>query len=207
MCDCCEMADAHVAFFDTLAETWDSMHDLSVLGARLDEGLKRFGVGSQENVLDVGCGTGNLTAALLRYLSSAGKITAVDISPRMIEIARLKADDPRVRWILGPIEHLDPSRESFDRVICFSVWPHLADPVSAAQLLYRMLVSGGMLHLWHLISREAVNKIHSEASEAVRDHLLAPATQTAVLLEQSGFTVKETQDDDAGYLVTAQKAV
>jgi ubiquinone/menaquinone biosynthesis C-methylase UbiE len=207
MCDCCGMIDAQVAFFDTLAETWDSMHDLGVLGASLDKGLERFDVGSYENVLDVGCGTGNLTAALLRTISAAGKITAVDISPRMIGIARSKIDDPRVRWMLGPIEHLDLSGESLDRIICFSVWPHLTDPVCAARLFHRMLRSGGMLHIWHLISREAVNKIHSEAAETVHDHLLAPATDTAALLEQCGFTIKETQDDDAGYLVSAQKAV
>jgi ubiquinone/menaquinone biosynthesis C-methylase UbiE len=205
MCDCCASADRCVAFFDTLAETWDSMHDCAVLGACLDAGIKRFGIGPQEHIMDVGCGTGNLTAALLRALSPAGKITAVDLSSRMIEIARSKADDSRIRWILGPIEHLDPSHESFDRIICFSVWPHLADPFASAQLFHSMLAPGGALHIWHLISREAVNKIHSEASEAIHDHLLAPATQTARLLEQAGFTTEETQDDEAGYLVTGRK--
>lgn len=207
MCECCDTADPCVAFFDALSESWDSMHDLGVLAACLDKGLIHFGIGPHENILDVGCGTGNLTAALLRRLSTAGKITAVDISPRMIEIARAKTDDPRIRWIQGPIEHLDPGRESFNRIICFSVWPHLAAPLSTAQSFHRMLAPGGMLHIWHLISREAVNKIHAEASEAVRDHLLAPATQTAALLEQCGFAVKETQDDDDGYLVSAQKAL
>jgi ubiquinone/menaquinone biosynthesis C-methylase UbiE len=206
MCDCCNETEASVAFFDTLAETWDSMHDLGALGVRLDAGIKRFGVGRNEHILDVGCGTGNVTAALLRTLSPAGKITAVDISPRMIEIARSKTDNPRIRWIQGPIEHLDPSRESFDRIICFSVWPHLADPAAAARSFHRMLAPGGALHIWHLISRQAVNKIHSEASKAVHDHQLSPAADTAALLEQAGFEVKESQDDDTGYLVTARKA-
>ncbi|MBN1130173.1 MAG: hypothetical protein JXA71_14370, partial [Chitinispirillaceae bacterium] len=91
------------------------------------------------------------------------------------------------------------------RVVCFSVWPHLSDPAAAARSFHRMLTPGGALHIWHLISRQAVNKIHSGASEAVRDHLLAPATVTAELLGKGGFVVEETQDDDEGYLVTARK--
>lgn len=197
--------DKNVLFFNTLAETWDSMHDLPTLEVKFDSGIKRFGISPDESILDVGCGTGNLTAALLRALSPAGKITAVDISARMIEIARTKLDDPRIRWIIGPIERLDPLGESFDRIVCFSVWPHLVDPVAAARLFYQMLPAGGMLYIWHLISREAVNKIHSGASEAVCDHLLAPATDTAALLEKAGFSIVEKQDDEEGYLVTARK--
>jgi hypothetical protein len=51
-----------------------------------------------------------------------------------------------------------------------------------------------------------VNKIHSEASAAVQNHLLAPVSETVQLLEQSGFIVKAKQDDLNGYLVTAHKA-
>jgi len=46
-----------------------------------------MGVNPDETVLDVGCGTGNLTGALLARLSATGRVIAVDISPRMIEVA------------------------------------------------------------------------------------------------------------------------
>ena len=203
MCECCQQSSA--AFFDTLAGTWDSMHDLAALAAQLDAGLETFGVKPGETVLDAGCGTGNLTAALLRRLSGGGKVVAVDISGRMIEHARAKTNDGRVSWVCGAVEGLDPVSWRFDRVICFSVWPHLEEPAAAARLFRELLRPGGKLHIWHVISRESVNRIHSQASGTVNGHLLAPANETAALLKQAGFIVEETRDDEAGYLVTARK--
>jgi ubiquinone/menaquinone biosynthesis C-methylase UbiE len=192
-------------YFNSIAPQWDSWEDLESLNVRLDNGLKRFGLCSGEHVLDVGCGTGNLTAAILRQLSRSGKVTAVDISDRMIEIARAKVTDSRVRWLCESIENIDTFGSMFDRVMCYSVWPHLTNYGKVTKTLYGILKVGGKLHIWHLISREAVNKIHTEASEALRHHVLAPAFQVAALLEQSGFLIEETLDDDTGYLVTARK--
>ncbi len=203
MCNCFQSTNAE--YFNSIAQKWDSREDLESLTVQLDNGLKRFGLCPDEHVLDVGCGTGNLTAAILCQLSQAGRITAVDISSRMIEIAQTKVKDPRVRWICDSIEHMNTHEYVFDRVICYSVWPHLMNYGIVARLIQSMLKSGGKLHIWHLKSREAINKIHAEASEAVSNHLLAPASQTAALLEQSGFIIEETLDDDSGYLISARK--
>jgi 2-polyprenyl-3-methyl-5-hydroxy-6-metoxy-1,4-benzoquinol methylase len=203
MCDCCQ--DLCTDYFDAIAPKWDSWHDLESLNARLDSGLNKFGLQPDEHVLDVGCGTGNLTSAITRRLSESGSVTAIDLSRTMIAIARAKIQDPRITWICDTVEHLENSGTLFDRIICYSVWPHLTDNHRAARLFWQMLAAGGKLHIWHLISREAVNKIHSEASDAVKDHLLAPAHLTASLLQQSGFIIEETQDDDTGYLVTCRK--
>jgi ubiquinone/menaquinone biosynthesis C-methylase UbiE len=203
MCECCH--DESIAFFESIAPEWDSREDLELLNVNLDKGLECFGLEPAEHVLDVGCGTGNLTAAILRALSPSGKITAVDISGRMIEIARAKVLDSRVCWISDAVEHLAPSPERFDRVFCCSVWPHLTNPRLAAGLFRQMLKPGGRLHIWHLISRETVNKIHANASTAVSNHLLAPASDTAALLEQTGFAIEKTQDDNEGYMVTGRK--
>ncbi|MBN2035796.1 MAG: class I SAM-dependent methyltransferase [Chitinispirillaceae bacterium] len=197
--------DAGIAFFDSIAPEWDSREDLESLKVNLDKGLACFGLEPAGHILEVGCGTGNLTAALLRALSPSGKITAVDISGKMVEIARAKINDPRVCWIHDAVEHLAPSPERFDRIFCCSVWPHLTNPGLAADLFFHLLKPGGRLHIWHLISREAVNTIHANASAAVSDHLLAPASETAALLEQAGFAIEKARDDNEGYLVTGRK--
>ncbi len=148
---------------------------------------------------------GILTAAILRQLSQAGRITAIDISSRMIEIAQKKLDDSRVQWICDSIEHMTTYESVFDRVICYSVWPHLKNPEKVVRLIQNMLKPGAKLHIWHLNSREAINNIHAKASEVISSHMLVPASQTAALLEQSGFIVEETLDDDSGYLVSARR--
>ncbi len=195
-----------VEFFNSIAPKWDSLENLESLQIRFQNGLKRFGLHHDEHVLDVGCGTGNLTAAILRQLSQEGRITAVDISIRMIEIAQIKIKDSRIQWICNPVENMATFKNVFDRVICYSVWPHLINTGIAARSIQSMLKSGGKLHVWHLKSREAINKIHTEASKTTHDHLLRPAHQTAALLEQYGFIIEETLDDNSEYLVSARKA-
>jgi demethylmenaquinone methyltransferase/2-methoxy-6-polyprenyl-1,4-benzoquinol methylase len=203
MCNCSQPTSAE--YFNSIAPKWDSWEDLESLKVQFDNGLKRFDLRPDEHVLDVGCGTGNLTAAILLRLSQAGRITAVDISSRMIEIAQTKVKDSRVQWICDSVEHMATFENVFDRVICYSVWPHLMNSGMVARLIQSMLKSGGKLHVWHLKSREAINKTHAGASEAIRNHLLVPASQTAAVLEQSGFIIEETLDDDSGYLVSARK--
>ena len=194
-----------VEFFDTIAPQWDSWHDLQKVGSDLDKGLLHFGVRHDEHVLDVGCGTGNLTAALLHRLKENGRVTAIDISEAMINNARSKIKDPRVTWIHGSVETPGTVPDSFDRIICFSVWPHLTNTEETGKLLYSILKPGGKLHIWHLISRDEDNRIHSQSSPAVKSHLLAPAREMASLLETIGFAIEETTDNEKEYLITASR--
>ena len=193
------------AFFDGIAEQWDGWEDLDTLRGRLLFGLDEFGVGEGETVLDVGCGTGNLTLALLEQLSERGRVLAVDLSPAMLAVAGGKVRDPRVEWFCGDAGSLPWGSGTVDRAICFSVWPHFADPAKVAREFRRLLRGGGALHVWHLTPREKVNAIHAAAGEAVRGHALAPARETAALLAGLGFRIGTVRDDDGGYLVTAVK--
>ena len=58
------------------------------------------GVRDGENVLDVGCGTGSLSATLAR-VTGASKIVGIDPSNGFIEYARTQIADPRVTFELG----------------------------------------------------------------------------------------------------------
>lgn len=192
-----------VTFFDGIAERWDGWEELVSLAGRLSAGLAELGVGPDETVLDVGCGTGNLTAALLARLSPAGRVVAVDISPAMVAVARRKIDDPRVRWHIGDVLQLPLTEASVDRVLCYSVWPHFEDGAAVAVELARVLRPRGSLHVWHLIPRARVNAIHGSAGEAVRLDLLAPGEDLAMQLRSLGFDVTTVIDDEQRYLVTA----
>jgi ubiquinone/menaquinone biosynthesis C-methylase UbiE len=191
------------AFFDGIAAKWDGWEDLPALAARLAAGIEELGVGPDEAVLDVGCGTGNLTAALLTVLSLAGKVTAVDIAPRMIEQARRKIRDRRVEWHVADVRRLPIPDSSCDRAICFSVWPHIGDRQAAAAEIGRVLKPGGVLHVWHLSSRARINEVHASAGESIHYDRLPPADETADLLSRCAFRVTTAIDDGERYLVTA----
>ena len=199
------VCDPRSAFFDSVADKWDAWHDLPDLALNLDACLAQFGMKEQEVVLDVGCGTGNLTMALLRRLGLSGRIVAIDISKQMLEQARKKVGDTRVTWHQASAGKIPVGDKKIDRVLCFSVWPHLEDPDAVATEFYRVLRPGGFLHIWHLISRDKVNRIHQEADPSVHHDRLAPVGETASLLKKNRFSMISMADDETRYSITARK--
>ena len=193
------------AFFDAIADQWDGWDDLDLLGRRMSEGLTRMGVRPTETVLDIGCGTGNLTLALLAKLGATGHVVAVDISPRMLDVARGKIGDARVAWHVATAEALPVLDAMADRIICFSVWPHLHDQDAVLREFMRVLRPGGHLHIWHLGPKEKINQIHTSSSGPISSDILLPAGETAARLGKAGFDVFEMLDDAEQYLVSARK--
>jgi ubiquinone/menaquinone biosynthesis C-methylase UbiE len=194
-----------VAFFDAIADKWDGWDDLDVLARRMSDGLARMELGPAETVLDIGCGTGNLTLALLAKLGSTGRVVAVDISPRMLDVARRKTRDGRVVWRTASAEALPVASATADRILCFSVWPHLHDQDTVLREFTRVLRPGGRLHIWHLSPKEKINQIHTSSKGPISRDLLLPAHETATRLGAAGFQVFETVDDAEQYLVSARK--
>jgi ubiquinone/menaquinone biosynthesis C-methylase UbiE len=193
-------------FFDSIAGQWDGWHDLEDLTRKLNAFLEKLGIDPSATVLDIGCGTGNLTVSLLnKTLGPSGRVVAVDISEKMLDLARRKVTDPRVAWHCGPADRLPLEDGTVDHVICFSAWPHFHDPAAATREFRRVLRTGGSLHILHLISRAEVNRIHAQAHPSVRHDILFPAGETARLLEMHGFTLANMTDDDNRYLITARK--
>ena len=195
-------------FFDSIADERDKSENLAAVAKTVDIGLAELGVANKEFVLDIGCGTGNLTLAILRRLSAAGRVLAIDISGRMLEKARVKTSDPRVEWRHASVEEgIAVKCGTVDRIICFSAWPHITNKAVAVTEFYRVLRKGGMLHIWHSIPRKKVNHIHRNSHLSIRKDLLAPGTETAALLEKFGFKVVEVIDDATRCRVTVNKAV
>jgi len=67
-----------------------------------------------KDILEIGCGTGNYTLAL-RSKFKAANITALDLSDRMISIAKNKINDEKISFIIADAENMSlPGR--FDLV-------------------------------------------------------------------------------------------
>lgn len=193
------------AFFDELSGRWDELQDMDRLANRLREGLREFQVQPWEVVLDLGSGTGNLARALMEHLGKEGRVVAVDISMSMLAKAVAKCRDSRQFGICASGEELPLRAQTFNRAICFSVWPHFIEPWKVASELFRLLRPGGMLHIWHLIPRERVNAIHAQAGEAICGDILSPPEDVAQLLQKWGFEILEAVEDSEGYLVSARR--
>jgi demethylmenaquinone methyltransferase/2-methoxy-6-polyprenyl-1,4-benzoquinol methylase/phosphoethanolamine N-methyltransferase len=104
-------------------------------------------VKSGDNVLDVACGSGNLTLTAQTCAGETGKVVGIDASPEMIEVAKKKAlrSSSPVVFQVGLAEKLDFPAGTFDVVISRLAIHHLPDDLKAkafAEIL-RVLKPGG----------------------------------------------------------------
>jgi ubiquinone/menaquinone biosynthesis C-methylase UbiE len=94
---------------------------------------------SPERVLDVGCGTGELSERIAKELGA--QVTALDSSPRMVHLTRERGIDAQV----GDIQSLAFEDGSFDCVVAGWVLYHVPDRPRAIAECARVLRSGGRL--------------------------------------------------------------
>ncbi len=78
--------------------------------------LDFVGTGESEHVLDVGCGTGHLAAALADE-SRSSTIDGVDISTIYVAYAQAQYPHPRLHFRVGDACALDYADKTFDRVL------------------------------------------------------------------------------------------
>jgi len=198
--------NAKRVYFEEVADRWDGMVDLNGLQARLRLVLDDIQIGTDERILDLGCGTGNLTALLTERLSHTGCVVAVDFSGRMLSRARTKVKDPRVSWVVADAHTLPLADASVDRVFCFSAWPHFDDPDRVAEGIARVLRPGGRLHILHTASRLEVNEIHLHAGRPLERDLLVPVEETSAMLREGGFREMKVWEDDRTYGIEIARA-
>jgi len=95
-------------------------------------------------VLEFGCGTGSTA---INHSPYVGNIHAIDISSKMIEIAREKADEGNVSNVTferSTIEGVSVPDQSLDAVLGLSILHLLENKEGAIEKVHRMLKPGGV---------------------------------------------------------------
>ncbi|MGW0790564.1 class I SAM-dependent methyltransferase [Streptomyces sp. NPDC002911] len=136
--------------FDHASHTYDRLtslnpgHRSDLLRSAHRLRLPRGGRGLR--VLDLGCGTGASTRALLRAAPYA-RITAVDASAGMLERARAKRWPPNVRFVHQSAEELPATdgNGSYDAVFAAYVFRNVAAPGEILEAVRALLLPGGRL--------------------------------------------------------------
>jgi ubiquinone/menaquinone biosynthesis C-methylase UbiE len=91
-----------------------------------------------KRVLDVCCGSGHLTAALI---SAGADAEGLDFAPTIV--AKAMTNHPDIRFRQGDAESLPYEKESFDHIVCCYGVMHLERPDHAIADAYRVLRRGG----------------------------------------------------------------
>lgn len=105
--------------------------------------LSRLELCGDETVLDAGCGTGRVTAALLERLPR-GRVIAVDGSPSMVEEARRRLPAGRVEFAVADLAQLELD-EPVDHVLSTATFHWIPDHDALFARLYAALKAGGTL--------------------------------------------------------------
>ena len=106
--------------------------------------LLRAGVSAGMRVLDAGCGAGAVTRELCALVGPAGRVTALDPSPRLLDEARLAlAGHANVDFVQAALPSTGLPGGQFDLAWSHLVFEHLADPAAALGELKRLVRVGG----------------------------------------------------------------
>ncbi|MDO4542093.1 MAG: class I SAM-dependent methyltransferase, partial [Bacillota bacterium] len=181
-------------FFDSCAPQWDSnmVRDEAVIA----EILNNAGVTENCRVLDVACGTGVLIPDYLTR--KVASITAVDISPEMINIAQKKFTDDKISFYCNDIETMEIT-DKFDSIVIYNAFPHFPDPENLIKTLSGYLNNNGILTVAHGMSRAMLDKHHS--SKASRVSLSLPDENSMADLFSSYLRVTTKISNDRMYQV------
>jgi len=133
--------------FEALAHRfWDEhgefrpLHLLNPLRARFVGERARL---EGARVLDVGCGGGLLAEALTR---AGAEVTAIDLAPGMIEVARLHAREQRLTIdyrVIDAAELAAALPGAFDVVTCMEMLEHVPEPRGTLASLAQLTRPGG----------------------------------------------------------------
>lgn len=110
-------------------------------------------IGPGSRVLDIGCGSGDVSLAVAALVGPTGSVLGIDRGAAAIEAARLKADRLGVGNALFEQHELDAYRadQRFDTVVGRFILMHQPDPARTLHALTRSLRPGGrvvMIESW-----------------------------------------------------------
>jgi len=134
--------------FNLISEKYDFVNNLMSLGTQYKikkDCVKRLGIKSMDNILDLCCGTGDFCEIIKKEHPNA-EILGADFSENMLEIAREK--NPCISYVQCDAVNLPFKDNSFDVVIVGFGLRNILNAEKAVEEIYRVLKPNGkFLHL------------------------------------------------------------
>jgi ubiquinone/menaquinone biosynthesis C-methylase UbiE len=197
------LSKAHRDYFNSIAPQWnDKMSDDPVFY----DYLKQFGISRGNRVLDVGAGTGRMTQCIVKLIGVEGQVVAEDIADRMLLEGKKRVKDANTFWVCDDIFSLAFKDEVFDKVLCFSAFPHFQDPLASLQEMSRVLVPSGKLLILHTCSSIHLNAFHAGLENPVNKDRLPQVKEILPLIKKAGLRPIRTIENESLYWVETVKS-
>lgn len=158
----------------------------------------------EENILDIGCGTGEL----LYMINKKGlNLYGIDLSDKMIEEAKMKLQN-HANLTIGDSENLPYKDNKFDIIICNDSFHHYPNPIKALKEMNRVLKNNGKLIMGDcyqpFISRQIMNIFMKFSKEG--DVKIYSKKEFINMFKDSNFkNIKYKKLDNSSCLIKAIK--
>ena len=192
------------SFFDNLAPTWDDNEILST-PEKVRFVLDFVDLREGQSVLDLGTGTGVLLPFIAERVGEKGKITAVDYSQGMLDraIAKFSNINPKPEFLQMDFEN-ETIEGEFDRILLYSVYPHLHAPIDTIKWLRSVnLASGGIITVAFPTGPDFINNIHRQRHSD--SDILPPAEELAKTFRLHGLDATVAKADEECYIINIRK--
>lgn len=188
-------------FFNDRAETWDDNNELAEkMVTPIINNFKKYI--NNAKVLDVGCGTGILTNKLLD--AGAKEVYGIDLSPKMIKIAKAKHRDiNNATFLCADILSLHVNKH-FNLIMIYNAYPHLVRNIALVNKVKELTSSNAFLIVAHGGSKDHINNHHKAHAKKVST-ILKPAAEEYKIWKPS-FELVDYKDDESGYFFVCKKS-
>ena len=135
------------------------------------------GVQDGDRLLDVGCGTGSLSATLAKA-TRPSKIVGIDQSANFVEYARCQVQDSRASFEVGDAQNLPFPDDSFDRSMALFIFNFIPNARKATNEMRRVTRSRGVVATanWDGSgANELVNGFFWDAAKAIDPSVKRPS--------------------------------
>lgn len=145
-----------------------------------------------EKILDLGCGRGAETMETAKLVGVKGFAWGIDITPRMIEIAKQAAQELKVtnvQFMVGSMDKLPLPDESVDAVISNCAINHVNNKRAVYQEIFRVLKPRGRFVVSDIMTETPLPLSIKQDPEAVANCFGGAITvhEYEIALRQAGF--------------------
>ena len=212
------------AYWDRQSLRWERfepqlLHSMSAVDPTL---LRALAPRPGQRVLDAGCGSGEPALAIAQWVAPRGRVLGIDLSPRMLAIARLQARQrgvTNVRFRQADLERIRLPKAHYHAAVSRFGIMFVGDVPKTLAVLRSALRPGGraVLAVWGPMSRNPVSRLSADAIQPFLDEPLPPPESgphplrlgrpgaLASLMRQAGFRRVSTQGVQAPYVYGSEE--
>ncbi|MBV7275213.1 class I SAM-dependent methyltransferase [Clostridiaceae bacterium UIB06] len=189
-------------FFDNMAEKWDSIccHP----GEKIKYVFDKINLEKGSSVLDIGSGTGIIIPYIEKEIGMEGKLTALDVSEKMIEISKKKNNYNNLNFAVEDF-YLYSCSEKYDCIIAYSCYPHFTDSKAFFEKAYSLLKVGGKIIIAHVEGRDKINSRHNEIDHKIDSNTLDEVEITLSIMRKANLEIIYAEDSEEYYICIGRK--